>query len=436
MAKKKKKHKLSEHQRGKIENAQRRKTYLRRLLNMLHNLGYNSIIELLNDKILDEFWITRTALARINLSQAKHFSKQDQQYIQREIYHISNLFKVPFPDERDAGREIFLSDFYEIWLPMMLTIGRDSMKQGETKIKIQLREALKTYGIFCTQENPENERISPYIAKVFGEMERRYNAYLLMFAFQFSNPCIHFFWVSRIEYQSYNRRLNREVSFLSSDPVPIEGRGIKGSRRHIYRVGYPYLSEQRGEIKWLSAKIPRNPYIHFNPDAEYEVYIQEHAMKRLFERIDGIFPSVVNVHMNLCFTQWEVDWYKGSLLISFDLHHQKVGYFIADFTEDKKIIIRTFYFITYDRTPEGQALSSYAGLQAPDKKYLGIDRLSTFLASNFDKDSKFATICREAGLGHLLDLNTLCDSINLEETQVKSISNEFIAKYLSTLNDS
>ncbi len=436
MAKKRKKKGLSEHQRNKIEEAQRRKTYLKRLLGMLRYLGYDDIIEMLNEELLEEFWRTRTALVRINLSQAKHFTKQNQQYIQRELYHLFGIFKAPLPDKTGAGREILLSDFYEIWLPMTITIGHDSEKPSEIKIKTLLREAMKKYGIsYLKEESGEGDMVSLDILNIFSQMDMRYRSYLLTFALQFNNPCIHFFWIGKMEYETINGRVNREITFFSSDPVAVVGPGIKDSRRYIYRVGFPILYEREGEIKWLSAKIPRNPYIHFNPDAEYEVYIQEHAIKRLFERVDGVFSSTVNVYMNLCFMEWKTDWYKGSLLISYDLHQQRVGYFVADLSEDKKIIIRTFYFITYDRTPEGEALSSYAGLQALDKKYLGIDRLSTFLASNLDKDSKFAAICREAGLGHLLNSSALRCSVDFENKKVKSISNEFIAKYLSTLQD-
>lgn len=96
-------------------------------------------------------------------------------------------------------------------------------------------------------------------------------------------------------------------------------------------------------------------------------------------------------------------------------------------------MIRTFYFITYDHTPEGEMLSSYAGLKALDKKYLCIDRLSTFLASDFDRGSKLATLFREAGCAHLLNREALRRGID-SEAKLTSVSNEFIEKYLSTLD--
>ena len=433
MGKKKKKTRLTEHQQHKLEDAQRRKIYLKRLVDMLKELGYDSVMELLTPKLLEELWLSRTGLARIDLSQATHFDKKDQQYIQREVYFLFNTNKVPLRDQTDAGREILISDFYEIWLPMMLSISHDSIKQTETNTKILLREALKEYGIDL--ERGATDDAPTYLANVFTEMEDNYKSCLLSFAFQFNNPCMHYFWVSRMEYSSHSRRLNRYITFRSLDPVHMIGPGIKGSRRRIYRVGYPTLGSQEGEIRWLSAKIPRNPYVYFNPDIEYEVYIQEHAVKRMFERLDGVFPASVNIHMHFCFLDWKADWYKGSLIIAFDLYGQKVGYFLADFTADRKIIIRTFYFITYDRTPEGEALASYAGLQASDKKYLGIDRLSTFLASDFDKDSRFASLCREAGLGHLLDLSDVRLASDAEGSEAKSISNDFIEKYLSELEE-
>ncbi|MDO5524414.1 MAG: hypothetical protein Q4G48_10270 [Bacteroidia bacterium] len=429
--KKKKKSGLTEHQQRKVEDAQRRKLYLKRLLAVLEYLKYDTVIPLLTPELLNEFWLARTALARVDLSRATHFGNLEKQFIQRELYALFNHNYVVLDIETEEKREILISDFYEIWLPLMLAIGRDSPKLSETKVKVLLREELKKYGVFC--ERVDDDTPSLQITQIFERMEHHYQGYLLTFAFQFSNPCMHFFWIEKMSYESHGGRMNRDVIFSSSNPVTVIGRVMKGTLRKLYKVGYPLLSGMKGKIHWLSKKIPRNPYIQFNPDLEYEVYIQEHAMVRMFERIDGVFTSTVNTYMHLCFLNWNVDWYKGSLLIRFDLHGQKVGYFVADFTPDRKIAIRTFYFITYDRTPEGEALASYAGLQAFDKKYLGIDRLSTFLASDFEKDSKFASLCREAGVGHLLDLSAVRHAIHLENTEAKSISNDFIEKYLSSL---
>ena len=46
-----------------------------------------------------------------------------------------------------------------------------------------------------------------------------------------------------------------------------------------------------------------------------------------------------------------------------------------------KIVIRTFLFVTNNGTPEGKKLAQITGLQKLDKKYLALDKLSTFMTS-------------------------------------------------------
>ena len=264
-------------------------------------------------------------------------------------------------------------------------------------------------------------------------MEYQYTSTLMTYIFQLSNPCMHLLWFKKRNFEMLRNRVGRTVDFSSCKPQSIWGTDRKGERRLLFRVGFPDILNDG--LRWLSACIPHNPYIpELDPDRPYDVYIQEHAIKRMFERVDGLSPNVVNTYMNFCFTSFDVDWYKGSLLISFSVFSFRVGYFFADFTRDRKIVIRTFYFITYDHTPEGEILSSYAGLKALDKRYLCIDRLSTFFASKIDQRSRLASLFREAGCAHLLRLNEMRELADREE-KLTSISNEFIEKYLSSLDD-
>ena len=63
-------------------------------------------------------------------------------------------------------------------------------------------------------------------------------------------------------------------------------------------------------------------------------------------------------------------------LIDFNMYEYKVGYLLITLHEDK-LVIRSFLFLTNDGTLEGRKLRQLTRLEKYDKKYLGIDKLST-----------------------------------------------------------
>jgi len=128
-----------------------------------------------------------------------------------------------------------------------------------------------------------------------------------------------------------------------------------------------------------------------------KVYIQSHAINRLFERIDCFWIGAVyfNLYFSLASPKIEYDINK-TLLIEFRIFNVKAGYFRADIV-DGIILIRTFLFVTNNGTPEGMLLESNTGLQKLDKKYLAIDKLSTFVNSDLDKNEEVQQLFINSG---------------------------------------
>ena len=71
---------------------------------------------------------------------------------------------------------------------------------------------------------------------------------------------------------------------------------------------------------------------------------------------------------------------------------------------EESIVIRTFLFVTNNGTPEGQMLENVTGLQKLDKKYLALDKLSTFMTSDIGGNEKVKEIFTSAGCQCLLEL--------------------------------
>ncbi len=139
-------------------------------------------------------------------------------------------------------------------------------------------------------------------------------------------------------------------------------------------------------------------------DQPIAVYIQRHAIRRLEERLDclkkyeqqyAIFESMVNpliVRMN-----------KNKVLIACRISDVKMGYFAAEYMEGV-LLIHTFLFITNNGTPEGKRLNELTGLSKLDKKYLTIDKLSSFMNSDISHNNQLKTLFTQAGCSCLLDI--------------------------------
>ena len=137
---------------------------------------------------------------------------------------------------------------------------------------------------------------------------------------------------------------------------------IDDKPRPVVRLGYPFPNFG---IEWITIKPSDLNIVNPFADIPLDVYIQTHAL----DIIEG------------------------------------------------KIVIRTFLFITNNGTPEGLKLQNITGLQKLDKKYLAIDKLSTFMTSDIGNNEKVRKIFTSAGCECLLELyeksnKTLTNSAN------------------------
>lgn len=189
---------------------------------------------------------------------------------------------------------------------------------------------------------------------------------------------------------------------------------------HLFRpiISSIVINGRKREIIAVNRFVPRgiSLQVKFRPSAigvqgvlddPLPVYIQRHALQRLDERL-GLQAN--NVHAHLFFSLYEqpINYVLGNgcTLIEFNMYEYKVGYLLTTFHDDK-LVIRSFLFLTNDGTPEGRKLRQLTGLAKYDKKYLGIDKLSTFTAYKIHEDEELSILFHEAGCGSLLDARNL-----------------------------
>jgi len=120
---------------------------------------------------------------------------------------------------------------------------------------------------------------------------------------------------------------------------------------------------------------------------------------------------------------------KNRMLVAFRLFNTKVGYLLAEYIDDA-VLIHTFLFITNNGTPEGQKLTELTGLGKLDKKYLAIDKLSSFVKSDIGKNEKLKSIFEKAGCSSLLDIEETVEKISTKHAD--SSITELLLRYLKT----
>jgi hypothetical protein len=95
--------------------------------------------------------------------------------------------------------------------------------------------------------------------------------------------------------------------------------------------------------------------------------------------------------------------FSGSHLLGYYWHGIKLGYLVCCFVSGC-LLIKTFLFITMDGTPEGEKINEKFGLEKNGKRYLDIDKLSSFLYTDLDSDARIKEIFSELGIGQLFEI--------------------------------
>jgi len=135
-----------------------------------------------------------------------------------------------------------------------------------------------------------------------------------------------------------------------------------------------------------------------------EVYIQDHALHRIRERLtitpigyvyDNIGRSMLNPVI--------VGKSGPSYMVEYRYFSNKLGYLIVS-VDDGIALIRSFKFITMTGTPEFYALKHRLKGSREDFEYLGLDTLDILLHSDIPHDPQLRQIFVECGLGHLFDI--------------------------------
>lgn len=211
---------------------------------------------------------------------------------------------------------------------------------------------------------------------------------------------------------------------MEEKPAETETFETDGNNRTIYRV-YATKTEGFTPLTITPEKLGMEGIMQKFP---LKVFIQMHVFERIETRLGKLFRMFHFPFIFFALLKAETipTENKNSFLFPVTNNNTRLGYLKGDVIGDK-LLIRTFLFVTNNGTPEGKKLNHLIGLQKADKKYLGIDKLSTFIQSDIKNDEKLKALFYEAGCSGLFNLDkTLLDEPGDKELAAAG----FIAHYL------
>jgi hypothetical protein len=203
---------------------------------------------------------------------------------------------------------------------------------------------------------------------------------------------------------------------------------IDGLIRPVFRVAWARYGQ------YIPVYVERNR-LGLDPKLfpeKIDVYVQNHALHRLCERMDNIPESELHMHIFNAFgVDNKITRHFNRYYFEWKLYNRyKVGYLVASLVENK-LIVKTFLLLTQEGTPEEQKLRQLTGLSRYDIQFLNLDKFSSFFDSTLYADTKMKALFEEAGFKPILDCVTNYDWA----TDNKSKLADRLRKYLLTKED-
>jgi hypothetical protein len=141
-------------------------------------------------------------------------------------------------------------------------------------------------------------------------------------------------------------------------------------------------------------------------DAEIPVYIGDHAISRLHERIP-VAPFLSMLHKMLRTSMEEPRIHpsgtEGEFLVEAGEPDRKLGYFVVALCHDF-VFVKTFLFLTMQGTPEARLLRENLGLSRGAIEYHKLDNFFTLSQSDLGEDPELRSALDQCGCGHLLGM--------------------------------
>ncbi|MDR1339007.1 MAG: hypothetical protein LBK58_03000 [Prevotellaceae bacterium] len=240
---------------------------------------------------------------------------------------------------------------------------------------------------------------------------------------------------------SQDFRLHQKIT-IGTYPLETRKVFVSGETHSAVQVGFLFYTNDEPKFHHFTLSPDEMKMKINSPFSKlgFPVYIQQHALDRMRERLGLVIPAFYTSVLVLALIRKDViPIAKNRRLITCYTNELKIGYFVAEVV-DSVVLIRTFLLLTNSGTPEGDRLSQLTGLQAEDRKYLSIDNLQGLANSDIAQNGDICKLFRDAGCGSILEL---CEKMNnnpemmwlLDPSQPKNIISDLIAEYMKPNTD-
>ncbi len=373
----------------KVAQAQLRKEHIRRLRNIFVLLDDLRLYSLLSERAIEKLYSFRAAPLKAVASPGHNIPKYIIEFMEFQTKAFLNDNQLPMFED---GPSFSFSDYFYTGMTLDFFLMDDAAMLKECSPKFDLAKA-----------NPDTQK---YIAAI----EERYNTFrdelttmLDFFAIVYGDLS-GTLYIPALKANTfkpggdYRRHTCVEISTFIPPRRQITVDGFTRPAIRICWSGAGYHWEAKLTAEQLGMQE------QYEADSSFDVYIQQHALNRLAERIDSVSTGIMHFDMftSILTPQAFCDRW-GNILIVFNVLGLKAGYFRATIV-DGVLLIRTFLFLTNNGTPEGRKLEKLTGLQRLDKKYLDMDTLSALVHSDFMENEEVSELFRKAGCGSLLKL--------------------------------
>lgn len=387
----------------KLAQAHHKHEFLGKVRYILNTLAGEDLYIHIPDQARDTIYNFRSFSFRFIPAPGECIPSQILKGTRELMLTITKEHKISLPG--GAG-EISIYDYFTVVLTMMMI--------PKALEKYKIRDLDKIIRV-CELLRADEELITNATTEFY--------TWAIMCSAKISNLVNHTYWLEqclpRIDYGKHGIENEIAIHYHVPETKIID---IFGYPRPITRM----FAFQYNELFCISLTASQLKQTHEPDDKSFPVYIQAHAISRLEERLEPIEMSVVQICLIYSVLNPWVIIEKNNLLIAFMLDEIKVGYLKADII-DNCVIIRTFLFLTNNGTPEGKKLGEVTGLKLLDKKYLAIDKLSSFMNSDIGHNGEIREIFEKAGCGNLLDVYNHFKECNLKEGNFKP---EWLLRYL------
>ena len=385
------KKKVNTYQNQKLANAQHRNEFLRKLKVIINTVADSDVCSPIPQVIFNNIYTGRNHSLKVIVPSGYKVPYEihwDAKCILSAWLKRENIILTP------GNLQITLDEFYTLALTAITLYN--SLETSNQAYAHNLVNGLSGF--------------KANIEALFKQASENLYGILYAFGMGVSDMGKTLYWYKHelIETPNLERGIDNIVSLYSHEVESVIVQ-INNNPRPVKQVSwaFAYTGVDKITIKPSLLNI-NSPFA----DIPLNVYIQSHALQRIAERIDCFQTGIIHFNLFSSLKEPKVFHTKSnSIFIEYRMFNTKAGYLPVDII-DGMIIIRTFLFVTNNGTPEGELLENNTGLQKFDKKYLAIDKLSTFMTSDIGSNHEVSQIFNNAGCHCLVELyekmNEIC----------------------------